>query len=276
MLNLSRAALLLTLIFTPFCLQATEKIDVNTAPLEDLIKIIHIGETRAQELISLRPFSSLDDLARIKGIGESRVEDIKNQGLAWVAEGNISYPSGVIFNEILPSPEGPDADNEWIEIFNENDFTINLSGWQIKDSVGRFQTYTFPEGTEINSKGLLVLTRPETSITLNNDGDSLKLIQPDGKTIDGISYEKAPRGKSFNLTYSGWVWSETLTPGAKNVIPVQTAREEEEIKQNGKEKQLAAASQSGYSNNLFFLTALFLAAFSGIVILGLKKKLKLD
>ena len=63
---------------------ATEKIDINTAPLEGLVKLIHIGEIRALELISLRPFSSLDDLVRIKGISELRVEDIKKQGLAWI------------------------------------------------------------------------------------------------------------------------------------------------------------------------------------------------
>ena len=64
--------------------RAGSTIDINSAPLEELIQIIHIGETRALELISLRPFSSLDDLVRIKGIGQSRIEDIKEQGLAWV------------------------------------------------------------------------------------------------------------------------------------------------------------------------------------------------
>ena len=63
---------------------AAEKIDINTALLEDLLKIIYIGEVRAKELISLRPFSSLNDLTRIKGIGEKSIEAIKKQGLAWV------------------------------------------------------------------------------------------------------------------------------------------------------------------------------------------------
>jgi len=67
-------------------ISAAEQIDINSAALEDLIKIIHIGEARAKELISLRPFSSLDDLVRIKGVGSSRVDDIKKQGLAWVLE----------------------------------------------------------------------------------------------------------------------------------------------------------------------------------------------
>ena len=78
MRNLSRVAVLLLIFFwlgavgtfsTNFIF-AAEKIDINIAPIEDLIKIIHIGETRAKELISLRPFSSLDELTKIKGIGE--------------------------------------------------------------------------------------------------------------------------------------------------------------------------------------------------------------
>ena len=122
MLILSRVVAVLLLFFIASTVSATdlpEQIDINNAPLEDLVKIIHIGETRAKELISLRPFSSLDDLTRIKGIGEARLNDIKQQGLAWVsqevkteslqsstgsAEANPqkTYPSGVVINEILP------------------------------------------------------------------------------------------------------------------------------------------------------------------------------
>jgi len=32
----------------------------------------------------------------------------------------INYPKGIVFNEILPSPEGPDAENEWIVPTNEH------------------------------------------------------------------------------------------------------------------------------------------------------------
>ncbi|MFH1180847.1 MAG: helix-hairpin-helix domain-containing protein [bacterium] len=79
---LSRVVLLL--FFAWRGVFAAEKIDINTAPLSDLIKIVHIGEARGLELVSLRPFSSLEDLVRIKGISKLRVEDIKKQGLAWV------------------------------------------------------------------------------------------------------------------------------------------------------------------------------------------------
>jgi competence protein ComEC len=57
-------------------------IDINTASIEQLQEIMHIGPARAQDLINLRPFSSVDDLGRIKGIGPARIADIKSQGLA--------------------------------------------------------------------------------------------------------------------------------------------------------------------------------------------------
>lgn len=59
-------------------------VDVNTASVDDLKRIVHIGLARAAELVSLRPFESVDALSRISGIGAGRLADIKAQGLACV------------------------------------------------------------------------------------------------------------------------------------------------------------------------------------------------
>ncbi|GGK35699.1 hypothetical protein GCM10010965_30830 [Caldalkalibacillus thermarum] len=61
-----------------------ECIDINSASFEELQQIVHIGPERAQQIIELRPFYSLDDLLRVDGIGPSRLQDIKDQGLACV------------------------------------------------------------------------------------------------------------------------------------------------------------------------------------------------
>ena len=57
------------------------QIDINSAPKEELVEIIYIGEVRAEELISLRPFESVEELIEIKGIGEVYLSKIKEQGL---------------------------------------------------------------------------------------------------------------------------------------------------------------------------------------------------
>lgn len=59
-------------------------VNINTASLEEIKKIKHIDDERGQELISLRPFSSLDSLTRINGIAAGRLKDIKGEGIACV------------------------------------------------------------------------------------------------------------------------------------------------------------------------------------------------
>ncbi|WP_062321502.1 helix-hairpin-helix domain-containing protein [Halolactibacillus sp. JCM 19043] len=59
-------------------------VDINTASKEELMTIIHIGEERADQLIKLRPFDSVDQLTRIKGIAAGRLKDIKTENKACV------------------------------------------------------------------------------------------------------------------------------------------------------------------------------------------------
>jgi len=65
----------------PAALAEQACIDINSAGPEELTEIIHIGEARAQEIVELRPFDSIDDLTRVPGIGPARLEDIREQGL---------------------------------------------------------------------------------------------------------------------------------------------------------------------------------------------------
>lgn len=59
-------------------------VDINAASFEEVQEIIHIGPERAQDLIDLRPYHTVDDLTNIKGIGPARIDDIKQQNTACV------------------------------------------------------------------------------------------------------------------------------------------------------------------------------------------------
>lgn len=61
-------------------------IDINRADIEALRQIVHIDLERASQIISLRPFGSVDELVRVRGIGPARLADIKRQGLACVGQ----------------------------------------------------------------------------------------------------------------------------------------------------------------------------------------------
>ncbi len=79
--------LILALIFFIYNISASceeGQIDINTATAEELKGIIHIGPSRAEQMITLRPFDSVDDMIRILGIGEIYLADIIAEGLACV------------------------------------------------------------------------------------------------------------------------------------------------------------------------------------------------
>lgn len=59
-------------------------INLNTASFEELQGIIHIGPERAQDVIAMRPWSSVNQLIAISGIGQTKLNDILNEGKACV------------------------------------------------------------------------------------------------------------------------------------------------------------------------------------------------
>ncbi|PTL38128.1 MBL fold metallo-hydrolase [Alkalicoccus saliphilus] len=59
-------------------------VDINTASVEELQRIHQIGPDRAEQITSLRPFTSIQDMTRINGIGEARIAEIKEEGVACV------------------------------------------------------------------------------------------------------------------------------------------------------------------------------------------------
>ena len=235
-----KRVLLVFLVFLlcPFFTLATNSVELNTASLAQLEELTGVGPTIAQRIIDARPYSSVDDLAKVKGIGEKTLRDIKNQGLAYVSGQTsasvpvtsptldmtptlqTSYPVGVIINEILPSPDGADETNEFIELYNVATADIDISGWKLQDIEGTQTTYTFPTNTKMRAGEYLLLTRAVTKILLNNDTDGIGLFWPNNRMIDMVNFTKAITKQSYNKTATGWQWSITPTPGTKNNITI--------------------------------------------------------
>lgn len=128
------------------------------------------------------------------------------------------YSQAIVISEFLPSPKGPDQENEWIEIQNQSDQIADLSGWQLKDADSK-SGFTFPDHSLIEAQSYLVLKRQTTKIALNNDQDTLSLFYPTGQLAQEIRYKKAQEGHSVNLVAAHqYVWSATPSPGLPNLI----------------------------------------------------------
>lgn len=129
----------------------------------------------------------------------------------------------VVINEILPNPEGSDADGEWIEISNRGKYEINLLGWKAAD---KSKDYKFLENIFMPANSFYVLDRSESDLALNNNMDSVRLYDDSGELFDEIKYESAKEGVSYARDNSGkWFWTNVLTPGDDNeIIKVESSK----------------------------------------------------
>lgn len=93
----------------------------------------------------------------------------------------VVYPTGVIIiNEFVSDPT--DAEEEWIELFNKSDVSIDVSGWNIQEGS---ETKTILSGTLL-PKGFLVIEKPKGN--LNNSGDRIILFDQSGNKMDQVTY----------------------------------------------------------------------------------------
>ncbi len=71
------------------CTCNESQIDINSANITELDKIINVGPVIAQNIINSRPFNSIDDLINVSRIGNITLNEIKQQGLACVSEERV-------------------------------------------------------------------------------------------------------------------------------------------------------------------------------------------
>lgn len=119
----------------------------------------------------------------------------------------------IILTEFMPNP---DEGKEWAEVYNPGSFEIDISLWKIDDIEGASSPYTIPKGTKISAQSYKIFT---FSSKLNNSGDSIRLLNPDGKIIETYSFKKTAKGVAFAKDSGGkWKATTTPTPGKPNKI----------------------------------------------------------
>lgn len=135
----------------------------------------------------------------------------------------------LFLTEIFPNPPGKDAGFEWIEILNDSDVKIDLSGWSLRNDAAKPRVIRLPE-IFLDPHMYTVVTL--SGSFLRNRGDTLFLIAPDEGMHDTLSYDAAPESESYALDASGeFSWTSFFTPGEENFFPEVDDSQEDSFEQ---------------------------------------------
>jgi PKD repeat protein len=135
----------------------------------------------------------------------------------------------VVISEVFYDTPGNESKEEWIELYNGTDQTVNLSGWTLVDNNGTGQSFTFANKHKMDPHTFLTIAVDRKGFRslygyqaddygdlppLNNGGDALVLYDDQGQEVDAMAWEG---GASAGVP-SGW--GSTSDPYATEGITV--------------------------------------------------------
>lgn len=139
----------------------------------------------------------------------------------------------LVINEFLASNDNTAADqdgefDDWIELYNNGEETIDITGYFLSDDVGDLMKWEFPEGTEINSHDYLTIWADNdtdqvglhASFKLSATAESIFLVDPSGEVVDEVSFVNQQTDISYGRYPNGIGDFREMNPtfGAENVI----------------------------------------------------------
>lgn len=155
-------------------------------------------------------------------------------------EGFIGYRSAssiesgiLVINEICPDPKVgiPDEDNEivdWVEIKNNSDSAISLTGCYLSDREDKPMKWRFPDGASVPAHGFYLVYCsgkdklqqngvPHTSFSISAERETVVLSDAYGRMLDRKTIENVPEDYSMGISEVGdWRQFDLTTPGAEN------------------------------------------------------------
>ncbi len=187
---------------------------INTSDLpvfpEDPESVVEDDDTSQTENLEVEEFDAGNEIIEIEEV-KAPIESVLND--------EIELPR-ILINEILADPKERDAENEFIELYNPGLEPVDLSGWSLDDEkLEDNKSYTF-DAVIIEPESYLLIMRPESKITLNNDKDSVYLFDKEGLEVDQYHYTKLKSGRSWGRNHGNdhtWTFYTVPSPGLENI-----------------------------------------------------------
>ena len=151
--------------------------------------------------------------------------------LLFVPNINTDINTGkLIINEIMLVNNNTIADkdgkyNDYIELYNGNDYDVNLYGYYLTDNMKETRKWTFPDVTIKAHDYLLVFASGKnilkdeihTNFKLDSKGETIALSNSSAKVISKVYVKETMKDTSYGYNGKGYVYYYNGTPGKENV-----------------------------------------------------------
>ena len=201
------------------------------------------------------PTLTADTSYALTGIDEDGVRHYEtttyySPGYENTEEGFVEYRSAnsvesgaLVINEVCPDPKVgiPDEDGEivdWVELKNNTDSPISLTGYYLSDKENKPTKWRFPDGATIPANGYYLVYCsgkdklqengvPHTNFSISAERESIVLSDSYGRLVDRVSIENVPEDYSYGRSDTGeWKLFELSTPGQPNNAQGQARSDE--------------------------------------------------
>lgn len=144
--------------------------------------------------------------------------------------------SDVVINELMADNEASVMDSageydDWIELYNNSDVTLDLSGWFMSDDANELNEWAFPQGVLIEANGFLIIWCDEdleqdglhADFKLSAGGETVYLCTPELEIMQEITYAEAVTDESYSRIPNGtgdFVWQTHTFNGPNSTSAV--------------------------------------------------------
>ncbi len=153
----------------------------------------------------------------------------------------VSNISAIRINEIEMNPEDGGEGKEWIEIYNDEEEIMDLSGWEVWDGLKTPTKRQIISNETIIEKGDFYVIELKSAV-LNNGGDFVILYNSEGNEID-----RTETLKDSSWSFETWQWCgswEFLEATKRENNKCETEEEEKEAEANKTENETEISEES--------------------------------
>lgn len=150
--------------------------------------------------------------------------------------------AAVEISEIMYSPEGADGGLEWVEVHNTGDQSVTITNWNLRENQTDHRISAVNGGKTVSAGSFAVLADDpaqfsqkfnasgpvfDSAFSLNNSGESLVLVGPEGSSVNSVSYPAQDAadgtGRSLQLSEGSWIAADPTAGGTNASKPADTS-----------------------------------------------------